>query len=324
MSIKASLIICTKDRAKQLEKCLNSLIKSYETNLDVEVVLVDNGSTDETPKIIQQFKNTSPWQIVNVIAGKAGLGYARNYGIKASSGEVLIFTDDDCYLEEKFFSKFFAVFNPQQHQFGGGSIILFNQDDDSRVANMLVQDKVTLPPYTTVIPAGQIQGANMFFMRKVFEKAGYFDENLGAGTNFPCEDIEMACRASQHGFTGAVIPGFNVFHDHGRKTNSIEAERTVKSYDVGRGAYYGVLLSRGVREAWEFWGERTAFENLTRAQLEQLQLELSGAASYLEFALKKPNWQPEKHKEKLPFIDYLVKIMRLIKKTVKRISIINQ
>lgn len=324
MLSKVTLIICTKNRAKQLEKCLNKLAQSYEPNLDVEIVLVDNGSTDETEQVIERFKTHFSTPIKSVMANKSGLGYARNCGIKASSGEILIFTDDDCYLEENYFSKFLNAIDTTQYQYGGGAITLFNADDDPRVANMQVDEKILLPPFTAVIPAGQIQGANMFFTRSVFEKAGYFDENLGAGTHFPCEDIEMVCRASRYGFTGVVLPGFTVFHDHGRKVNSPEAESTVKAYDHGRGAYYGTLLSKGVREAWEFWGENTNYEKIDRAKLQQLQRELTGAANYLEFILNQPNWQPNSAKSKLPLASYLAKILRLTKKTIKRIRLINK
>jgi GT2 family glycosyltransferase len=130
----------------------------------------------------------------------------------------------------------------------------------------------------------------MFFLRRVFDKAGMFEEAMGAGTKMGCEDIEMAARASWSGFTGALLPGFSVYHHHGRKKGSPEADRTAQLYDYGAGAYYGaVLLMRGTN-IWERW------HNLTKslgdqpahaAHLRKMARELVGAARYFDHIASK-------------------------------------
>jgi hypothetical protein len=159
-----------------------------------------------------------------------------------------------------------------------GSILLFDPGDDRRVANYAIGAKQELPPYS-LLPAGAIQGANMFFLRDVFERVGPFDSRLGAGTAFPCEDIEMAARASIGGFTGVQLPEPAVYHHHGRKAGSPEAEETLRQYDFGRGAYYASLLSRGVPAAWDLWKACTGplGPPPDARQLERLERELDAA-----------------------------------------------
>jgi len=192
---------------------------------------------------------------------------------------VLLFTDDDCYVSDNYFVDFRNSFDERILQYGMGQVLLFDPEDDPRVANLKIEKLVIIPPRTPVVPTGHVQGANMFFHRRVLEKTGLFNNNMGAGTQFPCEDIELASRASLAGFTGGLLPGFTVFHHHGRKTGSAEADSTVQSYDFGRGAYYASLIARGVNETWAYWGEKATQYTIN---LDRFSRELEGAAAYLK------------------------------------------
>jgi glycosyltransferase involved in cell wall biosynthesis len=283
--MKISLIICTRNRAGQLGRCLAKLNEVRSPESPVEVVLVDSASTDETPRVIREFIETSKWKSKTERAERPGLGYARNRGIAASTGELIVFTDDDCYLEENYFQNLLDNFDPSFCQYGMGQVLLYDADDDPRIANIRIESAILLPPRSAVIPAGAVQGANMFFLREVFDGAGFFNEDMGAGTRFPCEDIEMACRASHAGYSGALLPGFTVYHHHGRKKDSPEALKTLQSYDYGRGAYYASLLARGVPQAWKFWSETFSKDGRIASigHLSQLSREMVGASQYFEF-----------------------------------------
>ena len=122
----------------------------------------------------------------------------------------------------------------------------------------------------------------MFFHKSIFERIGGFNEKLGPGTPFICEDIEMAARASMAGFLGAQVPFFNVVHHHKRLKESVEADLTDKSYDYrARGLLRGSPLSRAP-PAWQLWASCTDLRNI-RDQRVRMQLvrELEAAAKYL-------------------------------------------
>ena len=277
-----SLIVCTRNRAPQLRGMLAALLESDLARNEVEVVLVDSASTDDTPQVIAQFAANTGARAVRV--EQAGLGLARNAGIERSSGRLLVFTDDDCYVAATYFSTLRTNFDSSKYQYGMGSVLLFDPTDDRRVANYTIDAKRELPPYS-LLPAGAIQGANMFFLREVFERAGLFDARLGAGTPFPCEDIEMAARASLAGFTGVQLPEPAVYHHHGRKAGSPEAQETLRQYDFGRGAYYASLLSRGVPAAWDLWKACSGplpGQPPDAQQIERLERELDAARRLLQ------------------------------------------
>lgn len=148
------------------------------------------------------------------------------------------------------------------------------------MANLILKSKAIIPRQS-FLPAGAVQGANMFFKREVFHRVGPFNAMMGSGTPFPCEDIEMAGRASLGGFTGAQLPSLIVHHHHGRKKFSVEAEDTVKSYDFGRGAYYASLLRLNQKHIWVNWHQTMAQGVQNPGQGARYIRELDGARRYL-------------------------------------------
>ncbi len=285
-----SLIICTKDRASQLEQCLNEMAAAASPPCDMEIVVVDNGSRDATKSVIGAFAARTPYKVSIVDCEIAGLGRARNAGLSAAQGDWLLFTDDDCYVETNFFRNFFefataaagADNGAQDIRYGGGPVALYDEDHDPRIANIAIE-ALTFIPTKTLLPAGAIQGANMFFHRSVFDRVGLFNDHMGAGTPFACEDIEMATRASLAGFVGALVPFFKVTHHHRRLRGSAEANATVTSYDYGRGAYYASLINLGIPDAWKLWETSSQMQHFKQPRFRvRLIRELEGAANYLK------------------------------------------
>ena len=278
--VKFSLVICSRNRAARLAAMLERLDVNDLTRSAVEVNLIDSASTDSTPDVMREYKEKGGLPVNVARAVRPGLSVARNTGINVSTGEVIVFTDDDCYIDANFFSALSQLWDGKSFQFGGGQILPFNPDDDPASANMRVQQRVNIP-VRNFLPAGLIQGANMFFAREVFQRAGLFNETMGAGTPFACEDIEMATRASLQGFSGVLLPELTVLHDHGRKRGSSEAQQTRDAYDYGRGAYYASFILAGHPPIWELWARQTHMRG-GAPDMARLAREMDGARAYLE------------------------------------------
>ena len=275
-----SLIICTKDREEALQRCLQSLEKLHTPYTPLEIVLVDNRSTDGTSDVISQYKEDSKWNVVSVFCNQIGLGNARNTGVENSNGEMLIFTDDDCLVEPNYFIQLCNQLEQYPADFGGGQILLVNEDDDERIANMQFSDIKTLKPGVPYLRAGTIQGANMFVRREVFDAIGGFNPQMGSGTPFSCEDIEFMARANSHEYIGRLFPSLIVHHDHRRRRGSAAAKTIVKSYQYGKGAYLASLLLRGYPAPFKVWRSRMETQN-KKDYLQSLENEMRGAADYI-------------------------------------------
>lgn len=253
-----SLVICTRNRARQLERCLET-VKQIQCDQPWELVIIDNGSTDATQGVIDRFRNSLPCQLSVSVEPTPGLGRARNLGWRTARGEVISFTDDDCYPDPSFLSAVLDAFQPNPRLgFLGGQIRLYDPTDYK--ITIQEHDRRESLPAHSFIPTGLIQGANFSLRRAALEDAHGFDEMFGAGTRFPCEDIDIVARASAAGWEGAYNPAPLVYHHHGRKTED-EATRLMKQYDRGRGAYYAKCLLNPVLRVmalkhW-YWGIRS-------------------------------------------------------------------
>lgn len=279
-----SLIICTKNRCAQLEKALKAVNAVEAPRLDVEILVIDNNSADRTERVVADFAARSKFKVRYLFCKDIGLGNARNFGVQHSQSSWIIFTDDDCYLEKNYLLKFERAASRGDFDYGSGQILTYESGDDPRIASLIIDNRRSIPPYARFLTAGTVQGANMFFNRVVFSRSGIFNSLMGAGTPFACEDIEMAARASACGFAGVQLPECIVYHHHGRKLHSKEADETVESYDYGRGAYYASIFQLGNTEIWDVWRSSASRYRLDSEIARHLR-ELKGAARYLETIL---------------------------------------
>lgn len=237
-----SIIVCTRNRADQLKGTLESLHRMPGS--DWEAIIVDNSSTDDTAGVIHSAIARDP-RLRYVLGSKIGLGAARNAGWREARAPLVSFTDDDCYVEADYARAMIAVF--AEHPalgFIGGRVLLYDPDDlpvtiDTREAPANI-------PAFVFAEAGSVQGANFAFRKAVLDRIGGFDDGLGAGTPFPCEDIDAVAAALWSGSPGAFDPRPTVLHHHRRRAPDLPA--ILKSYDAGRGAYYlKYILRRDTR-----------------------------------------------------------------------------
>ena len=100
---KISVIIPVYNTEKYIEKCLESLAK--QTMQDFEVIIVNDGSTDNSKKVIKDYMKNSNLDIKYLEKENGGLASARNYGVERALGKYISFLDSDDYLDKNLFSK---------------------------------------------------------------------------------------------------------------------------------------------------------------------------------------------------------------------------
>lgn len=93
MAKKVSIIIPVHNSSKYLKKCIDSVLK--QTYKNIEVICIENGSKDNSLKILKQYKTIKTYSLK-----ESGISLARNYGIKKAKGEYLYFLDSDDYTKE--------------------------------------------------------------------------------------------------------------------------------------------------------------------------------------------------------------------------------
>lgn len=269
-----SLIICTRNRAGPLERCLDA-VASIACDAPWELIVVDNGSTDATAAVVADFAAAQAFPVRCVSQPVKGLSNARNAGVAAATGELILFTDDDCYVESGTLAAVAAAFADPKIGYASGRVRLFDPDDFPVTINESLEPLRF--PARRFLPAGMVKGANLAFRRSVLDAIGPFDPLFGSGALFPSEDADAAMRAALAGWEGVYDPAIVVWHHHGRKAE--DAAGLYRSYDVGRGAFHAKLigLKGGLLPGLKAWA------GLPRRALHRTGLlrgELDGAMGY--------------------------------------------
>ena len=125
--IKLSIIIPVYNAEKYLEQCLTSIYNEY--NDAIEVILIDDGSTDGSSRIYNNFrdKNLKIYKNTN-----HGVSYSRNYALTKAKGKYIMFIDADDYLKEKWFDKIHSYLDSQK------DLIIFSKNttiEMNKIAN---------------------------------------------------------------------------------------------------------------------------------------------------------------------------------------------
>jgi glycosyltransferase involved in cell wall biosynthesis len=106
-NILLSVIVPVYNVEKYLRKCLDSLVN--QTMKDIEIIIVNDGSTDKSQDIIDEYVSRYPDMIRSYIKENGGLGDARNYGLERAKGEYVGFVDSDDWVSTEMFKKMYSM-----------------------------------------------------------------------------------------------------------------------------------------------------------------------------------------------------------------------
>jgi GT2 family glycosyltransferase len=195
-----SVIVCSFNGAKTLAACLESLGRvDYP---QYEIVLIDDGSTDNTREIASQFP-----EVRYAYQNNQGLSAARNHGARIARGEVFAYTDSDCMADREWLYYLIGTLLSGDFAGVGGPNV-------SPPAQHWVQACVAAAPggpshvLLTDLIAEHIPGCNMAWYRWALENVGGFDpEYRKAG-----DDVDFCWRVQQAGCHIAFSPAAVVWH----------------------------------------------------------------------------------------------------------------
>jgi glycosyltransferase involved in cell wall biosynthesis len=249
--MRISVLICTRDRAASLRQTLASVFaQSLPADFDYEVVVVDNGSADETPRVVDEFRASHPHRLRYHFEGRRGLAHARNAGLRVVTGEVIAFTDDDVLVSDSWLGEMRREFEADAGMGVLAGRVLLARGELQRVAYQPREEPGVFDSAERAVEhACVVVGANMAFRREVFALCGSYDGRLGAGLFFSgCEDLDMVCRAMREGFRLRYSPEVLIYHNHDRLSLK-QACRLQYGYGRGYAAYLVKHILGGDRHA---------------------------------------------------------------------------
>lgn len=102
---KLSIIVPVYGVEKYIDKCLNSLVK--QSLKEIEIIVVNDGTKDNSQKIIDKYVKKYPDKIKSYIKENGGQGSARNYGLEKANGEYIGYVDSDDFVEKDMYKKLY-------------------------------------------------------------------------------------------------------------------------------------------------------------------------------------------------------------------------
>ena len=234
--LPVSIIVCTRNRAESLGRTLAALARLDVSALPaVELVIVDNGSTDGTAELVRTAAGSFPYPVRLVSCPEKGLSRARNAGVAEARHALILFTDDDCLPEPDWAVRLAEAYGGDPLQVIGGRVVDVAQGETPGLtpppADLRGAEWLDRPERTHLF----MIGANFSFGSAVVSRIGLFDTRFGAGAPLhAAEDTDFVYRAFRAGIPVRYDPSAVVWHDHRRDAATLR--RMVYRYHLSEGA----------------------------------------------------------------------------------------
>jgi GT2 family glycosyltransferase len=214
---RVSVVVCSYNGGDTLDQCLRSLLAlDYP---DCEVIVVDDGSTDNTREILARFASDAAGrrfasetdgsrtvQIRAIHQENLGLSAARNVGLRAANGSIIAYTDADCFADPDWLAHLVYQLQRSSAAAVGGPNL--TPQDGWLAACMAASPGQPMHVLESDQEAEHIPGCNMAFRREALEAINGFDfQYRKAG-----DDVDVCWRLQQAGFWITFAPGAFVWH----------------------------------------------------------------------------------------------------------------
>ncbi|MFC4164563.1 glycosyltransferase family 2 protein [Epilithonimonas zeae] len=221
---KVSIIVPVYNVELYLEKCLLSLVN--QTLQEIEILVVNDGSQDQSQKIIDKFQQEYPDRIFGFMKENGGLSDARNFGIDRAKGQYLGFVDSDDYVSEMMFEEMYNL--AEKHNAEMAICNLQKVDENGNTTQKLTQlpnfpEKIVLENNLSVFSDISYFACNKLFRRELFQ-----DKRFKKGIHF--EDIELIPQLLLQCQTLAFTPNYH--YQYLERQDSISKSHTIKGLDI--------------------------------------------------------------------------------------------
>ena len=248
-----SVIVCTYNRCNSLRETLEALKNQDITGgLKVELIVVDNNSTDQTRDVVQEAARETRWPMCYAFETRQGLSHARNRGIQEAHGEWVAFTDDDVIPDPGWLSSLWKAAREYDADSVGGPILPLWIKPPPKWLSEAIDKKLFWAVFAlldhgqeTIVSKepenGLLYGANMAFKRGIFGDVGFFRTDLGPVGRIPLrgDDTDMIKRLLANGKRVIYAPCAIVKH-------KIAPERMRMSYIRRWKFHQGLSSSRAL------------------------------------------------------------------------------
>ena len=158
--VKISVIVPVYNAENYIEKCVNSILN--QSFKDFEVLLIIDGSTDDSLKILKKFAKLDD-RVVVINQKNMGVAFSRNKGIEKSQGEYIVFVDNDDYIDKDYLEQFYSETMSKPDLVIGG----YRRVSDNKVLYDFKIKNTDWGKYTFITPWGRIIKRDFLIKNKI-------------------------------------------------------------------------------------------------------------------------------------------------------------
>lgn len=188
--MRVSIVIPAYNAEKTLERSLEASLNQDYSRDKLEVILVDDGSTDRTGEIARSYESRG---LKYICQDNGGPAKARNTGWRASGGDIICFTDSDCVPEKGWAAKLVADYTSPEIGGVGGSYDIVNGD---KLLPACIHEEIRERHLRMPRIVNYLGSFNLSYRRQVLAEAGGFDESF---TRASGEDNDLSYRVIKNG-----------------------------------------------------------------------------------------------------------------------------
>ncbi len=234
-----SVVVATHNRAGRVAECLNSLLAQDRD--DFEVIVVDDGSTDETPEVLLSHALRHPGKIRHFSSPNRGPGPARNAAVLEAAGEWIVIADDDTVMPPDWLSRLLAAKDELRADVVAYALeparLQHPAERYLHYRNLLV---------TGTRPRGDYIGPAFFLIsRQHYQEAGGFPSERMAAA----EDYSFCQRLRAMGLSVAFDPAITVTHHFSTDWEGVRRRVTAAAVD-GAVFYHSIGRSKTRIAVW--------------------------------------------------------------------------
>lgn len=200
-----SVVVPACNSEKTIASTLEALLAQDYSEGNIEIIVVDDGSTDNTGEIVKKFPVKYLYQ------ENKGPAAARNLGWKTAKGQIICFTDSDCVPEKEWVSKIIKGYTSDDIAGVGGSYGIVNSDS---LLARCVHEEIIQRHLKSPKEVNYLGGFNVSYRRSVLEEVDGFDESYSDASG---EDNELAYKIIKKGYKLIFDKNIKVGHYHPTK-----------------------------------------------------------------------------------------------------------
>ena len=252
MTVKITAIVCTHNQAQLLGKALQSLVRQTLAPGDYEILVIDNGSIDNTREIVRLYESGA--NLRYIYEPQLGLSKARNTGWQNARGEIVSYLDDDAIVCPEWLERILEAFQtvPEAGVIGGRINPIWEAPRPAWLSDTMMTALSVINWSEKPVFLNQEQclvGTNISFPKRLLEEVGGFSSELGrkGKSLLSNEENLLILKITEKGFKDFYHPRILVEH-------LIPACRLKKNWFKRRYYWQGISDAR-----LDYWNKKTTW-----------------------------------------------------------------